>query len=132
MILLDTHVVLWWLSAEQRLSERVRRELARADTVFVSPVSCWEVATLVRYGRIALDRDVYEWVADLFDRDRVEPVPVTPEVATGAGVLPREFSGDPADRILYATAREFVLPFLTRDTRIRDYARSAKDVRTLW
>jgi PIN domain nuclease of toxin-antitoxin system len=132
VVLLDTHVVLWWLSANERLSARARREIAKSETVLVSPVTCWEVATLVRKGRIGLDRDVYQWVTDLYDQEPVASAPLSSEISVGAGLLPEDFSGDPADRFLYATARELVVPFVTKDSRLIDYARSSGDVRTIW
>jgi PIN domain nuclease of toxin-antitoxin system len=133
VILLDTHVVLWWTSANDRLSARARRETARADSIFVSPASCWEIATLVRKNRLRLDRDVYQWISDLFEEERVSLAQLTGEIAVGGGLLPSgSFPGDPADRLLYATARELAVPFVTKDVRIREYARRARDVRTIW
>ncbi|MGI9120313.1 MAG: type II toxin-antitoxin system VapC family toxin [Acidimicrobiales bacterium] len=133
MILLDTHVLLWWQAGGERLSARAARAIADAEAVLVSPVTCWEVASLMVKGRIALDRDVYRWVADLLSGEHVSLAPLSAQAAVGAALLPSvSFPGDPADRLLYATARELVVPFVTKDGQIRDYARQAKDVRTLW
>lgn len=132
-VLLDTHVVLWWQAGGRRLSQRAAREIARADVLFVSPMSCWEIAALFVKGRIALDRDIYAWTRDLLDQERVEPAPVSPQTAVGAGLLSQAgFHGDPADRFLYATARELAVPLVTKDSSIRDYAKTAKDVRVVW
>ena len=131
MILLDTHAVLWWQAGGERLSARVAREIARADAVFVSPVSCWEVATLLRLGRISLDRELALWVRDLFAQEQVSVAPLSPEAAAYAGSM-GDFHGDPADRLLYATARELVAPLATKDSRIRSYASSRRGVRTIW
>ena len=65
IVLLDTHAILWWQAGSGRLSARAAREIARADTVLVSPISCWEIGILLGKGRIALDRDVQQWVRDL-------------------------------------------------------------------
>lgn len=133
MILLDTHALLWWQAGGARLSARAAREIARAAAILVSPVSCWEVAVLLVKGRISLDRDVYVWVRDLFREDRVEPAPLSPQAAVGAGLLATEdFPGDPADRFLYATARDLAVPFVTKDNGIRSYARRMRDVRAVW
>lgn len=132
MILLDTHVVLWWRAGDRRLSARARREIERADVRAISPVTCWEVALLERRGRISLDRPTLEWVRDLFAEDRVEQAELTPGAAAAAGLLPDDFPGDPADRLLYATARELAVPLVTKDTHLIDYARSAREVRTIW
>lgn len=133
MILLDTHVLLWWQAGGRRLSQRATREIAKADTIFISPISCWEVAALLIKGRIALDRDVYVWIRDLFAQERLEPAALSPQAAVGAALLSQAgFPGDPADRFLYATARELVVPLVTKDAAIRQYARTTKDVRTIW
>lgn len=132
MALLDTHVLLWWVTSDTRLSARARTEIARAETVLVSPVSCWEIATLIRKGRLRLDRDPYIWLADVLAQERVEEAPLRPVVAAAAGLLPDAFPGDPADRLLYSTARDLVVPFVTKDQRVRGFARGSGDVKTVW
>jgi len=133
VILLDTHVVLWWQAGGGRLSARAAREIARADVLLVSPITCWEIATLVTKKRIALDREVHTWVRDLLGGDRVQAAPLTPQAATSAGVLQDSgFPGDPADRFLCATAREQLVPLVTKDDRIRTFARETGELRTIW
>jgi PIN domain nuclease of toxin-antitoxin system len=133
MILLDTHALLWWQAGGERLSPAARRAIARADAVLISPISCWEVATLLTKGRIALDRDVHVWVRDLLGSDGVEPAPLSPQVAVAAALLGAAgFHGDPADRFLYATALEHSVPLVTKDDTIRAYAEKVGDMRTVW
>lgn len=133
MILLDTHVILWWQAGGERLSKRAAREIARADSVLVSPISCWEIATLLVKGRISLDRDLHQWVEDLISDEQVNLAPLSSSAAVAAGLLTREgFTGDPADRLLYATAMESLVPLVTKDKSIRSHAIRAKDVRVIW
>lgn len=133
VILLDTHALLWWQAGGQRLSRRAAREIARADPVLVSAVSCWELAMLLRKGRITLDRDVYDWIRDLYADEHVKLAPLTPAAAVGAALLSAGgFEGDPADQLLYATARELAVPLVTKDRTIREFARQQGDVRTVW
>lgn len=133
MILLDTHVVLWWQAGGARLSARAAREIAKAEVLLVSPITCWEIATLAAKKRIALDREVHTWVRDLLADERVLAAPLTPQAATGAGLLQDSgFHGDPADRFLYATAREQLVPLVTKDDKIRSFARASGDLRTIW
>lgn len=133
MILLDTHVLLWWQAGGKRLSTRAAREIASADAVLVSPITCWEVTMLTAKGRVALDREIHVWVSDLFADERIKPAELSPQAAVAAGLLAASgFTGDPADRFLYATARELLVPLITKDTEIRAYARTARDVRTIW
>lgn len=132
MILLDTHVILWWQAGGDRLSARAAREIARADTVLVSPVSCWEIATLTRKGRIGLDRELHAWIRDLLGAEQVQVAALTSEAAATAGLLGDPFPGDPADRLLWATASDLLVPLLTKDEAIRAYAAEAGGVRVIW
>lgn len=132
MILLDTHVILWWQAGGDRLSVRAAREIARAETVLVSPVSCWEIATLARKGRIGLDRDLHAWVRDLFAAEQVQVASLGPEAGATAGSLGEAFPGDPADRLLWATASDLLVPLVTKDEAIHDFAADAGGVRIVW
>lgn len=99
------------------------------EPLAVSAIRCWEVATLVRRGRIALDRDVRSWISGALAGDPpVEAVSVGPDVAVRAGELDERFPGDSADRIILATAQTLGCRLITRDRRIRRYAPGA----TLW
>jgi PIN domain nuclease of toxin-antitoxin system len=130
--LLDTHALLWWQSGGERLSRAAARTIDNATTIYVSPVSCWELATLHRLRRIELDRDPATWVRDLLLEDRLAVAPLTPEAAAWAGGLGESFAGDPADRLLYATARDLRVPLITKDDRLRDFAALTGDVRVIW
>lgn len=122
MIVLDTHAWLWWLAEPSKLSTAARRAIDEAERIGVCTISAWELATLVRRGRIALDRDVATWVRQAFASPRVAPCAVAPEVAVAAGLLDGDgFPGDPADRFIYATARAHRAPLVTRDEGIRSF-----------
>jgi PIN domain nuclease of toxin-antitoxin system len=114
------------------MSAAARRAISRAPRVLISPVSCFEIAVLVRLHRVTLDRGVFEWIRDLFLDERVEAAPLSPSAAVAAGLLGERFAGDPIDRLLYASARELAVPLVTRDRVIRKFARDAGDVRTIW
>jgi len=131
-VLLDTHALVWWQAGGARLSRRARRTIEGDDALLVSPLSCWEVATLARLGRIVLDREAGLWVRDLYQDERITAAPLTPEAASWAGSLADEFPGDPIDRLLYATARDLRVPFLTKDERLHAYATQAGDIRIVW
>jgi PIN domain nuclease of toxin-antitoxin system len=105
-------------------------QLAKAP-VLLSPISFWEVATLVNKGRVELDRDMQQWVYDVCSEESIKLAPLTPSAAASAACL-GGFHGDPADRLLYATARELRVPFVTKDRQIRDYARKSRDIEVIW
>lgn len=129
MIVLDTHAWIWWVSEPQRLSSRARAVIEYAAEVGVSPISCWELSTKARLGRLRLDRDVAVWVKQALDRPRVTVAELTPAIAVRAGQLGRgEFHGDPADRLIVATAIELGAELITKDKRIRGY----DAVRSVW
>lgn len=107
MILLDTHVLIWQEQGDLRLGPQTRRVIARAlqeDRVAVSAISFWEVGMRVQKGRLDLLFDLGVWRRDLLDRGLIE-IPVDGGIATRAGLLPN-IHGDPADRIIVATALE--------------------------
>jgi len=98
-------------------------------SVGVSAVSCWEVVTLAERGRIELDRDSRRWVRAALGLEGVRALPLGPEAAVAAGLLPREgFPGDPADRMIYATARIAGVRLATKDRALRRFDGTG----TLW
>ncbi|HEU4672732.1 MAG TPA: type II toxin-antitoxin system VapC family toxin [Candidatus Limnocylindrales bacterium] len=131
-VLLDTHVLLWWLAGGDRLSRRATAVIGSAAELFVSTISFWEVATLERRGRIALDRPMRRWAADLLVQPRLEVAPLAPETAIWASAnLGDDFPGDPADRLIYASARALRVPLVSKDERLRSF-RQDGDVDVIW
>lgn len=126
MIVLDTHAVLWWLSAPEKLGRAARRACERADAIGVSAMTFWEVGILARRGRLKLRVPVSEWMREVLAGPKIEPLAVTPEIAVIAAGL--GMHGDPADRLLAATALHHGCRLVTRDEAIR----SAGVVETIW
>lgn len=83
-LLLDTHALLWWQAGSARLTERATNAVNDAQQVWISAISLWDLATLVRLGHVALDRSPRQWATDLLS-GAVECLDVEPVVATGAG-----------------------------------------------
>ncbi len=119
IVLLDSHAWLWWVSAPGELGRAAASRLRRAQRVLVSAISCLEVAMAVARGRISLDRGVLEWLEQAVALPRVELVPLTPNVAVAAAQLGRDFPGDPADRVIAATALLEGAVLLTKDRQLR-------------
>ena len=121
MIVLDTHAWVWSVSDPQKLGAAATRAIRSATAVGVPAVCCWELAMLISKGRVSVDRSPLEWMAQALARPRVELLPLTPAVAVQSTQLGHAFQGDPADRLIVATAILQGAPLVTRDARIRDY-----------
>jgi PIN domain nuclease of toxin-antitoxin system len=131
-LLLDTHVVLWWHAGGTRLSPAAARAIRTAEEILISPLTCWEIATLARLGRIELDRDAVAWARALVSLERVTAANLSPEASAVAGSLGDSFPGDPIDRLLYATAIDHRVPLISKDERLRVFAQAARDVEVIW
>jgi len=128
VIVLDTHAWIWWVSEPAALGRVARREIDRAKRIGVPAMCCLELATLVARGRISLDRPPLQWMRDALALPRVDLLTLTPAVAVKAAELPARFPGDPADRLIAATAILESALLITKDERLQESA----VVRTAW
>jgi PIN domain nuclease of toxin-antitoxin system len=128
MILLDTHAWIWWAASSPRLSRKAARAIQADKTLYVSAISCWEVAMLVAKKRLVLDRDVEIWLDQALKLPGLEMVPLSMRICVRSTRLDKEFAGDPVDCLLIATALEYGCPLISKDERIRKY----HQVRVIW
>ena len=132
MIVLDTHVLVWWVAKDARLSapasHAIENTLTNGGKVLVSAISAWEIAMLLQRGRLSLTMDLDEWLGAVESIEGVEWIALSSRVAVHAARLPGEFHKDPADRFIIALARERNVPLLTADEKIRCYSH----VRSIW
>jgi PIN domain nuclease of toxin-antitoxin system len=130
MILLDTHVLLWLLLEPEKLSQEasaaITRTLRTGEAIAISPITLVEIARLAARGRVQLSRPARAFLAKIESDFSVHTI--TAEIAYIAGQLADPFPGDPADRIIAATALTEGMTVITADERIR---RSAV-VKTIW
>ena len=128
-VLLDTCALIW-LAEGIAISEKARAIIVGAggvEGIFISAVSAWEIGLLARpkkSGRASLQflPDPKSWFQRFAASPGVRELPLTSEVAIDASRLPGDLHGDPADRMLIATARHHALPIVTRDRNILAYA----------
>ena len=119
VILLDTHVLVWLDEASPRLGTTTIEKIDNAfqsGEVTISAISFWEVSMLVRKGRIRLDMDLAIWRSDFLEQGLIE-IPVTGEIGIRAAGF-ENFHGDPADRLIAATALQCSATLLTADERL--------------
>lgn len=123
MIVLDTHVWVWWVHGDAQIkpSQADVIEEAESDIIGVSAISCWEVAKLVERGRLILPRPVDEWLRLALDYPGVRLIELSPEISVASTRLPGDFHRDPADQIIVATARLNGCPLVTSDQKLISY-----------
>ena len=123
-LLLDTCAVLWLMNGEG-LRADAQRAIASAErmrAVFVSPLSAWEIATLVRKRRLMLSMDPESWFAAALAQPGIKLAPMPPRTLIASSSLPGTPPNDPADRIILATVRAENLTLVTRDVVMLSYA----------
>jgi len=126
-LLLDTHVLLWWLAGSHRLRSPVRALITSSPRVYVSAATAWEIAIKRSLGKLEAPQDLEAALAD----SHFLPLSVSIQHALAAGALPHHHD-DPFDRMLIAQAREEGLRLLTGDERLRAYGQDVvlcRDVR---
>lgn len=123
MILLDTHIWVWWVNESERLSSTMADAIRKGvdDGLGVSTISCWEVAKLVENGRLKLAYPVEQWLHSALNYPGVVLLDLTPKIVVESTRLPGTFHKDPADQLIVATARVYESLLLTADTKITAY-----------
>lgn len=125
-VVLDTHALIWLVDGREGVfspAMLVRIEqAARRTEVLVPAIVFWEVAMLDARGRIQLSQPCTVWCEQVQARPGIRIVPPTPAISIDGTRLPGNFHGDPADRMIVATARAENATVLTNDRKILDYA----------
>ena len=131
MSVLDTHALIWWVSGSARFSARARREVEKAlrsGPVAASAISLFEIATAVRRGRLDLGLPAADWLTELRRIAELRIEPVDTRIAHAAGSLADSIPGDPADRIIVATAVALEARLVTADAKLR----KSPHVESIW
>ena len=126
MVVLDTHVAVWWAGEPRRLGRAASVRLAAADRLGIPAIVFWEVALLVRKQRLDLGMTVGEWTRAIQTVPRVEALPLTAEIAIQADEL--DMQPDPADRFIVATALQCGAPLVSKDRLMRGLS----FIETIW
>jgi PIN domain nuclease of toxin-antitoxin system len=125
-VLLDTCAWIWLIDGHISMAKAPYlpsiEAAARDSRLLLAPISMWEVATKVANGRLTLSLPVNEWIHQGKRLARLIDAPMTAEIAVESAALPGAFHGDPADRLIVATARVLNAAIVTGDEKILAYA----------
>jgi PIN domain nuclease of toxin-antitoxin system len=125
--LLDTHVFLWWVTDNERLSPYMRDIISDEGTdLFLSSASCWEMAIKAKIGSLKLPGLPEKFIPDQMIANNIAGLPIHSVHALHVYSLP-DHHRDPFDRMLIAQAQIERMPIITNDRLFADY-----DVKTLW
>ena len=122
MILLDTHIFIWWIDNSSRLSQRHRQIIQEKqdDGLGISIYSCWEIAKLVEYGKLDLKLSIEDWLEIALSHPNLQSIDLTIPIIVKSTQL-SGFHKDPADQIIVATSIILGIPLLTADEKIIAY-----------
>ena len=129
MILLDTHVLVWLTSEPAKLSKYASSAIRRASRgggVAISAITLWELGWLASHGRLQLTGTVEAYLEEV--SSRVAVLPITTKVAALANLFSTDYSSDPCDRIIGATALAEGVALITKDEKIR----GCEQIQTIW
>jgi PIN domain nuclease of toxin-antitoxin system len=122
MILLDTHILLWWQHEPTKLTAEYRSLLDTSEEqIAISTISCWEIAMLVRKSRIHLPTPYAERMQTILTDSDITLLDITMEVIEQLSGLPDSFHGDPADSIIATTALAHKAQLATMDRKLIEY-----------
>lgn len=125
-VLLDTHALVWRVAGDERLHSAARRRIeaaAEEQRLWVSAITPWEIGMLVAKGRLMPDRDVMDRLQAALDLPGIRLATLEPALAVASTRLPGELHGDPADRLIVATARHLGATLVTADAALLAYGR---------
>lgn len=120
--LLDTHIWIWWLTGSPSLKRAERDAIdavAEAGQLCLPAISMWEAQVLHAKQRLQLPLPFADWLGRATDSQMLTVLPLDRDVVIALNSLPANFHGDPADRLIVATARAHGLPLATQDRAIR-------------
>lgn len=128
MIILDTHIWVWWVQNDSRLTKQQRQLLQdyESDVLGISILSCWEVAKLVEKNRLVIPLAIDKWLEAALAYPGVQLLNLSLPIVIDSTQL-SNFHNDPFDQLIVATARFYNCPLLTVDAKILNYP----DVKTL-
>ena len=128
MIMLDTHVWVYLISEEKsQLSPRAKKAIEDANSLLISAITCWEVALLIKKGRLKITMDTKRWINNGLKYPKLKVIDINSQILIQSVML-EGVHPDPADRIILATCLLNNLPLVTKDKKLLDW----EGVETIW
>jgi len=127
MLVLDTHIWIWIINGDERIKKTgLLNKINKAvitHSIIIPAICLWEVAMLASKGKIILSGNMFEWMKNACSAPGTSVQPLSPDIAYESTILPGNFHGDPADRMIVATARILDARLFTFDKQILEYSR---------
>ncbi len=121
MIVLDTHVWIWWVDDHHRLKPSIRDRIDTEGDVRICAISLLKISMAVSLGCLRLRPSVRSWLEVAQSAEQIRVEPLTDALCLESTALPGEFHCDPADRLIVALARLLDVPLITADQKTLDY-----------
>jgi PIN domain nuclease of toxin-antitoxin system len=124
-VILDTHVLLWSLLKPEELTDKVKSKIEQAQKdqkLLLSSISLWEIAMLSYKKRIHIFEPIKNFLSSIEEISGINICEISSEIAAESIALQNNFHGDPADRIIVATARTYSATLLTRDKKVLEWS----------
>jgi PIN domain nuclease of toxin-antitoxin system len=124
--ILDTHVWVWLINGDKRLKPDLVKSITKAaqqNELYISAISVWEVCMLESKNRIVFSCPLSEWISRATSASGLTTVGLSNDISIESTRLPGLFHGDPADRIICASARSLNACLFTADTQIINYSK---------
>ena len=132
MIVLDTHILIWWINNPDKLSDKARKrinlDIKKKEDILISSISIWEIYMLVKKGRLKFRVDIDTWIEKIEKLNFLRFIPVNNNIAAKSVMLVPPLHSDPADRIIIATALKNGATLITSDSKLLRYPH----IQTLW
>jgi PIN domain nuclease of toxin-antitoxin system len=121
MILIDTHIFIWFATNSIDLKPKFRLILEENREIYISIISCWEIAKLVEYERLKFTLPISEWMNIALESTNIKILPLDLPIILDSTNLPGNFHKDPADQLIVATSRTLDIKLLSDDEKIKNH-----------
>ena len=121
MILMDTHIFIWWVNNDPKLNPIYRKLLENEKEPVISVFTLWEIAKLNQIGKFQFNMPLENWFVKVLKFHKINQIPLDIKIIVESSSLPGNFHKDPADQLIVATSRILDIELMTMDEKILNY-----------